>query len=182
MIELIAFYTFAILIVIAFVIVVTSKNALYSMSALAGGMILISGLFFLLNADFLGAVQIIVYTGAVIALYAFAMIFFDTTKDIKEAKSSKLIFLLTGFSSVLLVIIMTVPMVTGNIEALYPIHQGVGNAQDVGMVLFTKYLIPFEVAAVMLLVAMIGGIIMAGKKMDENIAELKSEMEEESKQ
>lgn len=39
-----------------------------------------------------------------------------------------------------------------------------GNPQDVGMVLFTKYLVPFEVAAVMLLVAMIGGIILAGKK------------------
>jgi len=173
MIELIAFYTFAILIVTAFVIVVTSKNALYSMSALAGGMILISGIFFLLNADFLGAVQLIVYTGAVIALYAFAMIFFDSTKDIKESKSSKLIFVLTGFSSILLVLIMTVPLTIGDVTALYPIHENVGNAQDVGMVLFTKYLIPFEVAAVMLLVAMIGGIIMAGKKMDEGIAELR---------
>jgi len=46
---------------------------------------------------------------------------------------------------------------------------GVGNAQDVGMVLFTKYLIPFEVAAVMLLVAMIAGIILAGKKMDHSL-------------
>jgi len=178
MIELIAFYTFAILIIISFVIVVTSKNALYSMSALASGMILISGLFFLLNADFLGAVQLIVYTGAVIALYAFAMIFFDTARDIKESKSSKLIFILTGFSSVLLVLIMTVPLATGNVEALYPIHEGVGNSQDVGMVLFTKYLIPFEVTAVMLLVAMIGGIIMAGKKMDEGIIELKEELKQ----
>jgi len=176
MIELIAFYTFAILIIISFVIVVASKNALYSMSALASGMILISGLFFLLNADFLGVVQLIVYTGAVIALYAFAMIFFDTTKDIQEAKSSKLIFVLAGFSSILLVLIMTVPLVTGEASALYPIHEGVGNSQDVGMVLFTKYLIPFEVAAVMLLVAMIGGIIMAGKKMDEHINELKEEL------
>ncbi|PTB87944.1 hypothetical protein C9925_00950 [cyanobacterium G8-9] len=49
--------------------------------------------------------------------------------------------------------------------------EGVGNAQDVGMVLFTKYLIPFEVAAVMLLVAMIAGIILAGKKMDESLTE-----------
>ena len=51
-------------------------------------------------------------------------------------------------------------------------HEGVGNAQDVGIVLFTKYLVPFEVAAVMLLVAMVGGIILAGKKMDISITEL----------
>jgi NADH-quinone oxidoreductase subunit J len=177
MIELIAFYTFAFLTIASFMVVVTSKNALYSMSALASGMILISGLFFLLNADFLGVVQLIVYTGAVIALYAFAMIFFDTTKDIKESKSSKMIFLLSAFSSILLVLIMTMPMASGEVSALYPVHQGVGNAQDVGMVLFTKYLIPFEVAAVMLLVAMIGGIIMAGKKMDANINEMKEELE-----
>jgi len=177
MIELVAFYTFSFLIIASFVIVVTSKNALYSMSALASGMILISGLFFLLNADFIGVVQLIVYTGAVVALYAFAMIFFNTTKDVKEAKSSKLIFLLSAFSSILLVLIMTTPMASGEISSLYPIHQGVDNAQDVGLVLFTKYLIPFEVAAVMLLVAMVGGIIMAGKKMDHNINEIKEESE-----
>ncbi len=175
MIELVAFYTFAITTIISFVIVVTSKNALYSMSALASGMILISGLFFVLNAEFLGVVQLIVYTGAVVALYAFAMIFFDTNKDIKETKASKLIFLLSAFSSILLVLIMTIPMASGEVSALYPIHQSIGNAQEVGLVLFTKYLIPFEVAAVMLLVAMIGGIIMAGKKMDTNLNETNEE-------
>ena len=51
-----------------------------------------------------------------------------------------------------------------------------GNAQDVGMVLFTKYLIPFEVAAVMLLVAMVGGIVMAGKKMDRYLGNDKEEV------
>ena len=89
---MIAFYTFAFLIIASFIVVVTSNNALYSMSALASGMILISGLFFLLNADFLGVVQLIVYTGAVIALYAFAMIFFDTTKNLIEVNSKKLYF------------------------------------------------------------------------------------------
>jgi NADH-quinone oxidoreductase subunit J len=175
MFELVSFYTFAFLIIASFMVVVTSKNALYSMSALASGMILISGLFFTLNADFLGVVQLIVYTGAVIALYAFAMIFFDTAKDIRESKSSKAIFLLSSFSSVLLVLIMTMPIYSGAVTALYPINEGIGNAQDVGMVLFTKYLVPFEVAAVMLLVAMIGGIIMAGKKMDISITEMKEE-------
>jgi NADH-quinone oxidoreductase subunit J len=104
------------------------------------------------------------------------MIFFDTAKDIKESKSSKSIFLLSAFSSVLLVLIMTIPMISGEVEALYPVHVGIGNAQEVGMVLFTKYLVPFEVAAVMLLVAMIGGIIMAGKKMDASITEMKEEL------
>jgi NADH-quinone oxidoreductase subunit J len=49
------------------------------------------------------------------------------------------------------------------------------NVKDVGMVLFTKYLVPFELAAVMLLVAMIGGIILAGRKMDVSITQMTEE-------
>ena len=65
---------------------------------------------------------------------------------------------------------MTAPIKSEAVTALHPIHQGVGNTQDIGIVLFTKYLVPFELAAVMLLVAMIGGILMAGKKMDMLVA------------
>jgi NADH-quinone oxidoreductase subunit J len=119
-----------------------------------------------LNADFLGVVQIIVYTGAVMALYAFGMMFFDTISDVKEdIANPRLTFLLTGLIA-LIVVVMAMAPVIGGVNAYYPIHESYGNAQDVGLVLFTKYLIPFEVAAVMLLVAMIGGIILAGKKMD----------------
>jgi len=63
------------------------------------------------------------------------------------------------------------PIFSESVQALYPMHEGVGNAQDVGIVLFTKYLVPFEVAALMLLVAMIAGIILAGKKMDVSLTE-----------
>ena len=170
MIEAIAFYTFAILTIAMFVIVVMSKNALYSMSALAAGMIFISGFFFLLDADFLGVVQIIVYTGAVMALYAFAMMFFDTTKDVKEKNSSNYkVFLLSGLSAILLIIIFVSPIISQKVQALYPMKENIGNTQSIGIVLFTKYLVPFEVAAIMLLVAMISGIVMASKRMDESL-------------
>lgn len=68
-----------------------------------------------------------------------------------------------------MVAIFVAPIVSNNIQALYPINPEVGNSQAVGMVLFTKYLVPFEVAAVMLLVAMIAGIVLAGKKMDKSL-------------
>ena len=166
MFEVVAFYLFAILTIAMFTITVMTKNALYALSSLAAGMIFISAFFFLLNADFLGVVQIIVYTGAVMALYAFGMMFFDTITDVKEnIANPRLTFLLTGMIS-LIVVAMAMAPVVSDIPAYYPVHEAYGNAQDVGLVLFTKYLIPFEVAAVMLLVAMIGGIILAGKKMD----------------
>ena len=172
MYEIVAFYLFSALIIGLFLVTVLSKNVLYAMTALASGMVLISGLFFLLGADFLGVIQLIVYVGAVIALYAFAMMFFDATKDIKEKNTnSALVFLLGGLSALVLVLMFAGPIFSENIQALYPMHEGVGNAQDVGMVLFTKYLVPFEVAALMLLVAMISGIMLAGKKMDQSLTE-----------
>jgi len=170
MFEAIAFYLFSAITIAMFAITVLSKNALYSMSALAAGMVMISGFFFLLDADFLGVVQIIVYTGAVMALYAFGMMFFDTTRVVKEEiKAPKLVFLLSGMAALLMVIALVAPIVSDHITALYPVVEGVENPQAVGIVLFTKYLVPFEVAAVMLLVAMIAGIVLAGKKMDESL-------------
>ncbi|HHD80926.1 MAG TPA: NADH-quinone oxidoreductase subunit J [Campylobacterales bacterium] len=167
MYEFIAFYIFAISTTILFMITVMSKNVLYAMTSLAAGMVMISGFFFILGADFLGVVQLIVYVGAVMALYSFAMMFFDATKDIKEKHNNPtLVFLLGGLMALVFVIIFSAPIIGENIEASYPIVNGVGNAQAVGIVLFTKYLVPFEVAAIMLLVAMIAGIILAGKKMD----------------
>ncbi len=167
---MIAFYLFSALTIGLFIVTVMSKNVLYAMTSLAAGMVLISGFFFILGADFLGVVQLIVYVGAVMALYSFAMMFFDATRDIKEKNtSSALVFLLGGMSALVLVLMFAAPMHSDAITALYPMHKGVGNAQDVGIVLFTKYLVPFEVAAVMLLVAMIAGIILAGKKMDKSL-------------
>ena len=174
--EAIAFYTFAILTTVMFTITVLTNHALYALSALAAGMIFISAFFFLLGADFFGAIQIIVYTGAVMALYAFGMMFFDTTRVVVESRTSpQLIFGLSGVAALTVVAIFTAPIVSGNITALYPAIEGVGNSQMVGMVLFTKYLIPFEVAAVMLLVAMIAGIVLAGKKMDHSLTLMKEE-------
>lgn len=171
-----AFYLFSFLTIILFWITVTSNNVLYAMTALAAGMVLISGFFFILGADFLGVVQLIVYVGAVMALYAFAMMFFDATTEIKEKNTnSGVVFVLGGLSALVLVLMFAAPIHSESIQALYPMHEGVGNAQDVGIVLFTKYLVPFEVAALMLLVAMIAGIILAGKKMDQSLTEMKDE-------
>jgi NADH-quinone oxidoreductase subunit J len=173
MFEVVAFYLFAFLTIAMFTITVVTKNALYALSSLAAGMIFISAFFFLLDADFLGVVQIIVYTGAVMALYAFGMMFFDSISDVEEnIANPRLTFFLTGLVAVILVLIIMAPVIGANAQAFYPVNPEYGNVQDVGLVLFTKYLVPFEVAAVMLLVAMIGGIILAGKKMDVSITQL----------
>lgn len=187
MFEAIAFYLFSFLTITMFFITVTTSQALYALTALAAGMIFISAFFFILGADFLGAIQIVVYSGAVMALYAFGMMFFDTTREVKEKQGNK--YIVSGLSilaAIFVVLIFAVPMVSDNVTALYPVIEGAGNTQQVGLVLFTKYLIPFEVAAVMLLVGMVAGIVLAGKKMDLSItlmneAEIIQAKEEKSK-
>lgn len=169
MLEAVAFYTFSALTLAMFLVVVTTRNILYALSALAAGMIFVSAFFFLLGAEFLGVVQIVVYTGAVIALYAFAMMFFDSEKlENEKIAHQKTLFILTGLGALLLVVIVAAPIISQNLsqlEATTPIKESVGNVQMVGYVLFTKFLIPFEIAAVMLLVAMIAGIVLASKGM-----------------
>jgi len=184
MFEIVAFYLFSFLTIGMFSVTVMTNNALYALSSLAAGMIFISAFFFLLDADFLGVVQIVVYTGAIMALYAFGMMFFDYSKEIEEkVNNPRLAFVLTGMTALLIVIMFTIPIIGESADkGLYPIGIAAekygaidGNVQDIGMVLFTKYLIPFEVAAVMLLIAMIGGIILAGKKMDVSYSEMSEE-------
>ncbi|NQY52918.1 MAG: NADH-quinone oxidoreductase subunit J [Campylobacteraceae bacterium] len=176
MYELIAFYLFSFLTIVMFSITVSTSNVLYALSSLAAGMIFISGFFFILDADFLGVVQIVVYTGAVMALYAFGMMFFDSLSEVEEKiKNPKLFFGLAGLIAFVIVIIFAAPLVDLNTEALYPVTKGLGNTQDIGLVIFTKYLLAFELAAIMLLVAMIGGIILAGKKMDVSYSQMSEE-------
>lgn len=170
MLELISFYLFSILIIASFAVVAFSANILYAMSALASGMIFISGLFFTLGSEFLGVVQIAVYTGAVMALYAFGMMFFDSGEKVRERVSHSKTIALLGFGSALMVaFIILIPRIV-----IFSVSKGeaqvsqLGNVESLGQLLFTKYLLPFEIAAVMLLIAMIAGIILVKKDLGES--------------
>lgn len=166
MFETIAFYVFSLLTIASFIVVVTSKQAVYSMSALALGMILIAGFFFILDADFLGVVQVIVYSGAVMALYAFGMMFFDSSKDVIEPSTKPWIPKVLAAVSVLIVIgMVAVPLASNNLTPDSTWVNGMSNPQSLGVLLFTEYLLAFELASLMLLVAMICGIVLASKKL-----------------
>lgn len=166
MFETLAFYIFGGLTAAMFLITVTNKNIIYSMASLAAGMIFISGFFFLLNADFLGVVQIVVYAGAVMALYAFGIMFMDGSKPVNEnITSNKTVFGLSIGVAVLVVAMISTPVV---IQNSYKVLDGKNNPGEIGVELFTNYLLPFEMASIMLLVAMIAGIVLAGKRMDDS--------------
>ena len=168
MFEIFSFYFFGALSLAFFAISIFSKNVLYAMSALAAGMIFISGLFFLLGAEFLGVVQIMVYCGAVMVLYGFSIMFFDANKSVKEKiKGKKTIYFLGVLSAILIVLAFAVPI--NLINSKTPNIEYLENTEMIGRVLFQNYLIVFELAALMLLVAMVCAIILAHKQMGKSL-------------
>ena len=168
MFEIITFYLFSALIIFCFSVVVFTTNILYAMSALASGMIFIAGIFFNLGAEFLGVVQISVYTGAIMAMYAFGMMFFDSAKELNENhKNRKIVCFLSVCVALILVVIVSLPRVlsinSNKVNDVIESMNVAGNVESIGIGLFTNYLIAFELVALMLLVALIAGIALVSK-------------------
>ncbi|EAH8211953.1 NADH-quinone oxidoreductase subunit J [Campylobacter coli] len=167
MIENLAFVFFSVVVLGFFGIAVLSKNMLYSLSALAGGMVFLSGFYFLLDAEFLGVIQIIVYSGAVLGLYSFAMMFFDSSKEFKEKLRAKKSFFLLVILSAVLLLFMLLGFKHQNIAgdlALSDPNLFDYNKQ-LAFAIFSKYLLAFEFIAILLLIALICAIVLTHKEL-----------------
>ncbi|EPS5645402.1 NADH-quinone oxidoreductase subunit J [Campylobacter coli] len=167
MIENLAFVFFSVVVLGFFGIAVLSKNMLYSLSALAGGMVFLSGFYFLLDAEFLGVIQIIVYSGAVLGLYSFAMMFFDSSKEFKEKLRAKKSFFLLVILSAVLLLSMLLGFKHQNIAgdlALSDPNLFDYNKQ-LAFAIFSKYLLAFEFIAILLLIALVCAITLTHKEL-----------------
>lgn len=167
MIEQLSFYFFAVVVLAFFLVAVLSKNMLYALSALAGGMVFLSGFYFLLDAEFLGVIQIIVYSGAVLGLYSFAMMFFDAGSAFKESLKAKKTFFILIFLSAFLLLAAFWAFKYQNVStdlALQELKIFDYNKQ-LALALFSKYLLAFEFVAILLLVALVCAIVLTHKEL-----------------
>ncbi|ECR2495241.1 NADH-quinone oxidoreductase subunit J [Campylobacter coli] len=167
MIEILAFTFFSVVVLGFFLVAVLSTNMLYSLSALAGGMVFLSGFYFLLDAEFLGVIQIIVYSGAVLGLYSFAMMFFDSSKEFKEKLRAKKSFFLLVILSAVLLLFMLLGFKYQNIAgdlALSDPNLFDYNKQ-LAFAIFSKYLLAFEFIAILLLITLICAIVLTHKEL-----------------
>ncbi|EAI8831937.1 NADH-quinone oxidoreductase subunit J [Campylobacter coli] len=167
MIEILAFIFFSVMVLGFFSVAVLSKTMLYSLSALAGGMVFLSGFYFLLDAEFLGVIQIIVYSGAVLGLYSFAMMFFDSSKEFKEKLRAKKSFFLLVILSAVLLLFMLLGFKYQNIAgdlALSDPNLFDYNKQ-LAFAIFSKYLLAFEFIAILLLIALVCAIVLTHKEL-----------------
>ncbi len=143
--------------------VILCSSPVYSALYLIGHMICLAILFLLYNAEFIAAVQIIVYAGAVMILFLFIIALLGGKKELQELSFEK--FMAGSFIFVLLGELFLSLRVgpTRPIEGAFDEEAiaALGSAKAIGLELFSKHLIPFELASVLLLVAAVGIICLA---------------------
>lgn len=142
--------------------VVFSKNPVYSVIWLVACFLTITGHYILLSAHFLAIVNIIVYAGAIMVLFLYVIMLLNLNKDSEPNKTP----LMKG--AVILSAALITVVLAGSVRDYYsnplnPIHEGFGSAKAVGKILFTEFLLPFEVASILFISAMVGAVIL-GKK------------------
>jgi NADH-quinone oxidoreductase subunit J len=158
------FYVFAALTLLCGVLVIAnpfSRNPVTSAMFLVLTIISMAGLFVLLHAFFLAAVQILVYAGAVIVLFLFVIMLLDLKEE--QRRRIKMFGIVAGLVSVgTIVAIFLKSLHATNLNAhASPVTEG--DTAALGKLLFTQYVLPFEVVSVLLLVAMIGVILLSKK-------------------
>ncbi len=163
----ILFYIVAAATVAGGVGVITFKNPVHSALALLETFVMVAVLFLLRYAEFLAAVQVLVYTGGIMVLYLFVIMLVKTKnlrpEDVFLSGIAPLAILggvLLGTLIAVGILFGTMAAGDGGVAALQSVNgENLGNTEAVGWVLYTTYLVPFEVVSLVLLVAMLGAII-----------------------
>ena len=142
--------------------VVFSKNPVYSVLYLVITFFAIGGHYILMKAEFLFIVHLIVYAGAIMVLFLYVIMLLNLNKETEPHKSNILKFAATICAGLLLMVFVgsmkgaeTLTNARANNETM------IGNVKNLGMVLFTDYLLPFEIASILLLTAMVGVVMLA---------------------
>lgn len=150
----------AAVVVVTAVLVVALRNPVHSAISLLVMFFHVAGLYLTLNAEFLAAIQIIVYAGAILVLYLFVLMLLNLKAEDRYQKQWVIGALLGAGLAAELIYLVLKSRFSEGLTAL-PAADAVGNTKSIGLVLFTQYLFPFEIASLILLVAMIGAIILA---------------------
>ncbi len=159
------FYLFAAVCVASAVMVIVSRNPVHSVLFLILAFVNASGLFILMGAEFLGMVLIFVYVGAVATMFLFVIMMLDV--DFTELREGFIEYLPVGlviggiflFELLLTVAVWVInPGTAKSITAAIPAN--VSNTEALGLVLYTRYIYYFQIAGMVLLVAMIGAIVL----------------------
>lgn len=158
----ILFFALSALSLISAMLVITSKNPVFSVLWLIVTFFTISGHYILLNAQFLAVVNIIVYAGAIMVLFLFVIMLMNLSKETEPQKSKWL--KLAGAVAGGCLLLVLVAALRGTEDRMAELGTGkIGLIQNLGHVLFTEYVVPFEIASILFLSAMVGAVVI-GKR------------------
>ena len=164
MINQLIFLYFAVVIVLSAVLMITRRNPVHSVLFMLLLFFHIAGIFVLLNAEFLAAVQLIVYAGAILILYLFVVMLLNVDRESEAARANRFWPWMTAFGLIIAAeIALLVARGSFPAEAGRTLTSPGAGVNALGMELYTKYLVPFEVASVILLVGLIGAVMLAKK-------------------
>lgn len=146
------------------IMVITRRNPVYSVLYLIITFFAISGHYILLNAQFLAIVNIIVYAGAIMVLFLFVLMLMNLNKESEPQKNKYMLWSGAIAGGLLMFVLIDAVRPDGQI----PIYDGlsggnVGLIKNLGMRLYTDYLVPFEISSILFLSAMVGAVVI-GKK------------------
>ncbi len=173
MLDAAVFYTLAVTIVVLGVLVITAKSAVHSVLFLVLNFLCVAALYVTLNAEFLAVIQIMVYAGGIVVLYLFVVMLVNLKRAPEQhADPRRLGVIGMLLAGVVLLELVAVSVYSASREAAPAVASAVRefpdrlndpllNTERLGWVLYTDYLIPFELASMLLLVAMIGAIVLA---------------------
>jgi NADH-quinone oxidoreductase subunit J len=167
LIDTVFFYLFALLTLAGAVLTITRRNAVHSAISLIVSLLGVAGLYLLQHAEFLFAVQIVLYVGGIMVLFLFVIMLVNLDQMAKERQFNR------GW------LVALAAVVAVGVEIGYFFYRGegsfkladvsapavtMGNTELIADVLFKQYLLPFEIASVLLLVAVVGSVVMAKKR------------------
>ncbi len=142
-----------------------SRHPIYSALSLIGVMGALAVLYLLLGAEFIAAVQVIVYAGAIMVLFVFVIMLLNAGEEVRTNRSLLARFL--GLPLVLLILLFLVQfarLLHREYTQVSTFGTFVGGTRDIGRLLFDEYLLAFEVTSVLILVAIMGAVVLAQRK------------------
>jgi len=147
--------------------VVFSKNPVYSVLFLILTFFSIAGHYFLLNAQFLGMVHIIVYAGAIMVLFLYVIMMLNLNKEDEPGTTNISKFAATISGGILMLVLVAATHSAAGIESPVADTSQIGSIENLGKVLFNEngFLLPFEISSVLFLASMVGAVFLSKKEL-----------------
>jgi len=161
--ELFVFTLFACLALVSAIVVVSHRNPVYSVLSLVVTLISLAVLFVLLGAPFLAVLQVLVYTGAILVLFLFVIMLLNVGDEGKNQGGSPFQKWFASISAVLFAGVLLASLWSGRSTEALPLDEELVSLQSLARILFTEYLLPFEIVGLLLLAAVIAATVLAKK-------------------